>query len=110
MTALTILPKRVVAHERTIRKPYLYLFALQVLDICTTVFILHRFSNAAEGNPVAKVIIDLGWVGFPLLAVLKFYAVWLFYSCQTRVRLAGTLYTLVIANNLLFLVLYFLGR
>jgi hypothetical protein len=39
---------------------------------------------------------------------LKLAIVWVFWSCQTKTRIATTIYTAVIVNNLLFIVLWFL--
>lgn len=102
---VTLLPVRA---ERTRHRPYALLAGLQIADVALTGWILHHWTARAEGNPVAAFMLDRAglWVGLALLLVAKLAVVWVFYDCQTRVRLALALYTAVLVNNTLFLLLW----
>lgn len=102
---LTILPVR---QKRTIHKPYIFLAILQVLDVATTGWILHHWSVRAEGNPIAAhILTGLGLgLGLALLLAFKLAVVALFWSCQTKTRIATAIYTAVVLNNLLYLILW----
>lgn len=104
--SLTLLPEFAPSIERT--RPYLILALLQVLDVTTTWVILAHWSQRAEGNPVAAAVLgSLGLtLGLIVLLVFKLSVVWLFWRCQTGVRLASAIYGLVITNNLVFLALW----
>lgn len=105
MTAITLLP---VAKPRVIHKPYIFLAALQALDVATTGWILHHFSSAAEGNPIVAAFFNtagLG-IGLGLLLALKLGVVGLLWNCQTGTKIANAIYGAVILNNLLFLLLW----
>lgn len=103
MTTVTVLPK--LADNPTVIKPYLWLAGLQVLDVLTTWVVLNFWSQHAEGNPVAAMVLNsFGLtVGLLIMLVFKLSVVWLFWRCQTGVKLASGIYSLVVANNLLFL-------
>lgn len=104
--SVTVLPRVVPASERESVKPYVILAAIQVLDIVLTGFILHAWSERAEGNPIARVILETAGlpVGLAALLAFKLGVVWMLYSCQTGVKILSAIYALVIANNLYFLV------
>lgn len=101
--SLTVLPQ--FAGETPIVRPYQWLAGLQVLDVATTWIILWFWSTRAEGNPVAAAMLHSYGLtlGLAMLLVLKLGVVWLFWRCQTKVRLASAIYGVVIANNLVFL-------
>lgn len=105
---ITVLPVR---KERVRHRPYLLLALFQVADVLTTGFILNAWTARAEGNPIAAFILHHRGLlpGLTLLLALKLAMVWVFYVCQTGVRLASALYSLVIANNLLFILLWFMN-
>lgn len=102
----TLLPTLSASPSR--HRPYVFLAGLQLLDVATTAYVLHKFEGASERNPItAALFTGLGLnVGLAALLVLKVAAVWLFWKCQTNVRLANGLYSLVIVNNVLFGLLY----
>lgn len=104
---VAVFSRRVPRAQRTKSRLYIYLALLQLLDICTTAFLLHHYTNAAEGNPIAKFVIDAGWIGFPVLSALKFFAVYWLWATQGGVKIVSSIYSLVIANNLLFVILHF---
>lgn len=101
----TVLPVILPPAQRVKVRRYVILAALQVLDVTLTGFILHAWSERAEGNPIAKFILESGGLigGLAVLLAFKLAVVWLFYACQTGVKIASTLYTLVLCNNLIFL-------
>lgn len=107
--AVTLTPRFADVRDRT--RPYLLLAGLQVLDVALTWFILASWSARAEGNPlVSHGITTLGLpAAMMLVLAFKLGVVWLFYLCQTKVRLVSALYGLVIFNNLLFLGLWAFG-
>jgi hypothetical protein len=104
---VTLLPQ---FQARTTHRPYIILAALQVLDVATTGFILNAWTERAEGNPIAAFILNHGGLvpGLTVLLALKLAIVWVFWSCQTKTKIVTTIYTAVIVNNLLFIVLWFL--
>lgn len=106
--ATTLLPVFIDTAERTKRKPYFMLAGLQVLDVLLTGFILHSWSERAEGNPLARIILETWGLygGLMVLLTFKLAVVWMFYTCQTGVKIAASLYSLVLANNILFLALW----
>lgn len=91
--------------------PYQLLAALQVLDVATTWTILANWTARAEGNPlVAGLIHNSGLVAaMATLLIVKLAVVWILYEKQTGVKLMSAVYSLVVANNLLFFGLWFLG-
>lgn len=102
--ALAIVPPA----ERTERRPYIALGLLQVLDVAMTGVILYHWGEHAESNPLARFILtNWGlWLGMTIMLILKMSAVGFFYICQTGVKIVSALYSLVIANNVLFLGLW----
>jgi hypothetical protein len=84
---------------------YWFLGSLQVLDVALTGFILHSWSERAEGNPVARFIMETTglWVGLAILLAFKLSVVYLWYACQTGIKIASAVYSLVLVNNLIFL-------
>lgn len=102
--SFTIMP--VQAEIRKTNRPYLYLATLQLLDVLTTGYILHYWALRAEGNPIAALILsEFGLsIGLTILLAFKLFTVWMFWICQTKVRIAKAIYSLVILNNLLFIV------
>lgn len=102
---VTVLPVR---QPRMVHRPYAFLAALQCLDVATTWIVLNYWSVKAEGNPAAAVVLDsLGLhVGLLLLLAFKLAVVALWWDCQTKVRLASAIYSLVILNNFVFLILW----
>lgn len=78
---------------------------LQLLDVMLTGTLLALFTQANEGNPVARFFTDLGVAGLLFLVVFKVGAVALCWWCQTGVRMASAVYSLVVVNNLLALLL-----
>ena len=94
------------------RRPYVVLAVLQVLDVLTTGLVLAYFEGSSEGNPlVASLFSNLGLaLGLLVLLVAKLAAVYLFWRCQTGVRLSKAIYGLVVFNNLLFMVLWMVNR
>jgi len=105
MTAITISPST----RDTVRvHGYVILAVMQIMDVLTTWFILSRWGERAEGNPVVAWVIgnvSLGPAMVMLLAI-KLTVVWALFRKQTGVRLISALYGLVLVNNLLFLVLW----
>lgn len=106
--SVTVLPVILAPAERTHRSRYLMLASLQVLDVLLTGFILAAWSERAEGNPIARFMIEKGGLfgGLAIILALKLFAVWMFYACQTGVKIAAAVYSLVLVNNLLFLGLW----
>lgn len=106
---VTVLPR--ISEARTAVTRYYLLALLQVLDVATTWYILTKWSERAEGNPLVRSILETVGITRGLFVVLLFKlgVVALFYYCQTGVKLASAIYSLVIVNNALFLALYFLG-
>lgn len=102
--AITLLPQ---PKTRLIHRPYMVLAWLQVADVFTTGLVLAYWAMRAEGNPIARFFTDNGTAGLAVLLILKLAMVWLLWWCQTRVRLASAVYGLVVANNVLFLALWF---
>lgn len=101
---VTLLPKR--AEARPSVWPYAALGGLQVLDVATTYVILRWFAQGLEeGNPITGAVFSTFSLalGCLLVLVFKMLAVYLFWTCQTRVRLASALYTAVVINNVLLL-------
>lgn len=104
MSSFTILP---VPVERKVHAPYATLAAMQVADVAVTGFILAHWTKRAEGNPIASYALSGGLViGLVLLLVVKLAMVAVFYDTQFPVKLAQTVYALVLANNALFLGLW----
>lgn len=103
---VTVLPKIVPADQRTSVKPYVILAVIQVLDVVLTGIILHAWGERAEGNPVARFILETAGLtlGLTLLLAVKLGVVWMFYICQDGVKIVTAIYALVIANNLYFLI------
>lgn len=97
MTATIALPAQ---------RPYRFLLWLQALDVLTTTFILTWWSERAEGNPIARVFTNMGATGMILMLAFKFAIVLALYRKGTGVKIMSTIYSLVIANNLLFLILW----
>jgi hypothetical protein len=99
MTAIT-LPR---LHVRR----YQMLAMLQVLDVLTTWVILSRFSERAEGNPIVAGLIHHGGLELAMLSLLavKLTVVFALYRKQTGVKLMSAIYSAVIVNNVLALVL-----
>jgi hypothetical protein len=75
--------------------------SLQVIDVMLTGTLLALFTQAAEGNPIARLLTDLGLPGLLVLLALKLGAVTLMWWTQSGVRLASAVYSLVAINNLL---------
>ncbi len=100
--SLTLLP---VPKPRTSHRPYVLLGGLQIADVLTTFWLLTMFTAASEGNPIARWFTDNGTAGLCVLLAFKLAVVTLTWWCQTGVRVIGGLYSLVIANNLLVLML-----
>lgn len=94
--------------EPSVYKPYLALAALQVVDVLTTGWILSHFTDASEGNPVVGHLLD--GVGLPLgmmmILVLKLAVVYSLWTRQTGAKIILSIYTLVVLNNLLVLLLW----
>ena len=90
---------------------YLALAGLQVLDVATTWVILANWTARAEGNPIVAGLIDHTglFVAMIALVVVKLAVVRVLYEKQTGVKLMSAVYSLVVANNLLFLGLWLLG-
>lgn len=105
---ITFLP---VAKPREIHKPYIILAVLQFLDVASTWWILHYWSERAEGNPVVAAILNS--VGLPIgmiiMLAFKMAMVYLLWTCQTGTKIALTLYVIVIFNNALYLLLWLLS-
>lgn len=99
-------PKR---SPRIVHRPYIFLALTQILDVLTTGVILGVFveRNATEGNPiVAALFHHTGLlIGLSILLVLKLAAVALFWHTQFPVKIANAIYSLVVFNNILILVL-----
>jgi hypothetical protein len=106
---LTLLPVR---KERLVHRPYIILAALQVLDVVTTWLILHNWSVRAEGNPIVASLLDGAGLtlGLGLVLVFKLAVVYLFWSCQSGAKIATAIYSMVVFNNLLFLILWLTSR
>lgn len=104
---LTLLPVR---KERVEHLRYAILAVLQVLDVALTGFILASWTERAEANPITAFIFNgLGLrVGLLVVLAFKLAAVYIFWSSQTKTKLANTIYSLVLFNNLLFLILWLL--
>lgn len=102
---VTVLPVVLPPAQRVQVRRYGFLAALQVLDVALTGFILNAWSDRAEGNPVARFILESAglWVGLAVLLAFKLAVVYLWYICQTSVRIASVIYSLVLVNNLIFL-------
>jgi hypothetical protein len=102
---VTVLPKVVPVTDRVKVTPYVILAAIQCLDIATTWFILQAWSERAEGNPVARWFLESTGleIGLLLMLALKLGVVYIFYACQTGVKLLSAFYSLVIINNLIFI-------
>lgn len=105
--AFTVFP---VPKPREIHRPYLVLAALQVLDVLTTGWILHHFAGATEGNPIVDFIFNGAglFVGLGILLAFKLGTVYLLWTCQTGPKIATAIYSLVVANNVLALLLWLL--
>lgn len=103
--SVTVLPVVLPPVERRHVRRYAILGGLQVLDVLITGFILHAWSERAEGNPFAKFLLETAglWVGLSILLAFKLSVVYLWYACQTGVKIANTIYSLVLANNIIFL-------
>ena len=103
--AITLLP---VPCPRVVHRPYMWLAALQIADVVTTWWILHSWAVRAEGNPfIAWMLNTVGLpAGMIILLVFKLGMVYLLWTCQTGTKIALSVYTVVIFNNLLFLVLW----
>lgn len=106
---VTVLPR--ISEARVAVHRYYLLALLQVLDVATTWYILTSWSESAERNPLIRNIIETVGIDRGLFVILLFKlgVVALFYYCQTGVKLASAIYTLVIVNNVLFLALYLFG-
>lgn len=121
MTATTGLPTPVPAPtgESTVTlvngpnvvggRRYLILAALQVLDVATTWWILRHWTARGEANPVVRAVIEtVGLnVGCIMLLAAKLGIVYLLYRRDAGVKIVTAIYTIVIANNLLFLALWY---
>lgn len=105
MSTITLLP---VTKPRVAHSPYIALAVLQVLDVVTTGWILYHFSSAAEGNPLVAAIFATSGLapGLCLLLALKLGMVSILWACQTGTKIANFIYSAVILNNLLFLLLW----
>lgn len=105
---ITILP---VPKPRLVHKPYAWLAALQVVDVATTWVVLHFWSTRSEGNPfIAGILNNVGLpIGMMIILAFKLGMVYLLWSCQTGTRIALSIYSLVVVNNILFLVLWLLS-
>lgn len=102
---VTVLPVILPPTQRVKVRQYVFLAALQVLDVGLTGFILHGWSERAEGNPIAGFILETNglWLGLAVMLIIKLSVVYLWYACQTGVKAATVIYGLVIGNNILFL-------
>lgn len=89
----------------TRRTPYVILAYMQVIDVVITALILN-WMGGAEGNPIARQLTDLGAIGFLALLGFKLWIVHRLYKKQTGVRFISAVYGIVLANNLLFLILW----
>lgn len=100
----------VLAHAPAVQR-YQLLALLQVLDVATTWTILANWGARAEGNPIVATFIDSAGLSLAMVALLvtKLAVVWVLYEKQTGVKLMSAVYSLVIANNVLFLALWLLG-
>lgn len=107
--SVTVLPR--ISEARVAVTRYYMLALLQILDVATTWYILTSWSKSAERNPLIKSIIDTVGIdrGLFIILLFKLGVVALFYYCQTGVKLASAIYSLVIINNVLFLALYLFG-
>ena len=105
--SITLLP---VLQPRLIHKPYIILAALQLLDVALTGWILHHFATASEGNPLVRQLLSTTglYAGLMIILALKVGVVYTFWVCQTRPKIALTVYSLVVVNNLLALFLWLL--
>lgn len=105
---LTLLP---VPKPRLVHKPYAILAALQFVDVATTWWILHFWSTRSEGNPfIAYLLNGVGLpIGMLIILAFKLGMVYLLWICQTGTKIALSIYSLVVINNLLFLVLWLIS-
>lgn len=103
--SITLLPS---PQQRLVHKPYLWLAALQVLDVATTWMVLRWFAEANEANPLVDFLFNTVGLttGLVALLALKLSVVYTLWVCQTKTKIAIAIYSAVIANNVLFLVLY----
>lgn len=106
--ALTFTSPTTPRDERTSIWGYRLLAALQFFDVATTWWILNYWEVRAEGNPLVAEAIR--YSGLPLamvaLLVIKLSVVYVLWEKQTGVKLMSAVYTLVVANNVLFLFLW----
>lgn len=104
-------PTGVATGPPRVLRVYLALAALQVLDVATTWVILANWTARAEGNPIVAGLIDHTGLVVSMIAllVIKLSVVRVLYEKQTGVKLMSAVYSLVVANNSLFLVLWLFG-
>ena len=94
--------------ERIVRRPYIALAGLQVLDVLTTGVILGVFVGAGrEGNPVAATLFEHAglMVGLAVMLVAKLATVSVLWWAQFPPRLPNAIYGMVVFNNALILAL-----